>query len=140
MAPNLAFVALQLGDYRRAVMRATYALTAVPTPHKDRAKTFYRRGIAFAALYEFCLAAADFSDALELMPGDTTVKEQLKRLRKPLTEEFPQSTDPIERARGWVLEERREELERKEATCNKMNADANAADPLVFDLRQLGLL
>lgn len=47
MASNLALVENQLGDYHAAIRRATYALTTVGrTPDKDRAKAFYRRGIA----------------------------------------------------------------------------------------------
>lgn len=103
---NHARVASRLGKFACAVDSAGMALSYCGIPHAERARAHYQRGISYVALHNDIEAGKDFTYALDLLPMDESIKQQLDgvegRLGKKITEHlapilvvsFPESGTP----------------------------------------------
>jgi len=76
---NLAAAEIKLGDFQSAVMHAD---VAVRNSGGFSAKAFYRKGLALEGLQRLAEACEAYEAAVQLEPGDATMKQQLDRCRK----------------------------------------------------------
>lgn len=78
---NSALIGLKLKKFDDAARSATYVLEGGATD-ADRAKAFYRRAMASAALKQHEEAEQDLEEALKLAPDDAAIKTELASVKK----------------------------------------------------------
>jgi peptidyl-prolyl isomerase D len=79
---NLALVQLKASYFDDAIKSSSVALELDGLSDKDRAKAFYRRGMAYGASREEDMAVEDLKRALELSPGDAAISNELSFMRE----------------------------------------------------------
>ncbi|KAL8833389.1 MAG: hypothetical protein Q9170_004299 [Blastenia crenularia] len=84
---NSALLQNKLKSYEDAQKSATIALEQKYIAGPDRAKAFYRKGLASLGLKDDDQAVKDFEEALNLAPGDAAITKELSTTKKKLTEQ-----------------------------------------------------
>lgn len=79
---NLALVQLRASYFHDAIKSSGIALESDGVSDKDRAKAFYRRGMAYGASRDEDLAVEDLKRALDLTPGDAAISNELSFMRE----------------------------------------------------------
>jgi len=79
---NLALVHIKAEKYGDAIKTATRVLELSPITDADKAKAYYRRGMAYGKTREEELAVTDLKSALELNPGDKAIERELRETRE----------------------------------------------------------
>jgi len=82
---NGALAALKLNTpayARTAITLTDRALTIPGLSTADRAKGFYRRGLAYVATKDEDNAEADLTEAAALMPDDQAIKSELTKVKE----------------------------------------------------------
>ncbi|KAL9005481.1 MAG: hypothetical protein Q9188_001759 [Gyalolechia gomerana] len=84
---NSALLQNKLKSYEDAQKSATIALEQADVAGPDRAKAFYRKGLASLGLKDEDQAVKDFEEALNLAPGDAAITKELSAVKKKLAEQ-----------------------------------------------------
>ncbi|KAL8809599.1 MAG: hypothetical protein Q9200_003271 [Gallowayella weberi] len=84
---NSALLQNKLKAYEEAQKSATNALEQEDVAGADRAKAFYRKGVASQGLKDDEQAVKDFEEALKLAPGDTAIMKELSAVKKKFAEQ-----------------------------------------------------
>lgn len=84
---NSALLQNKLKFYDDALKSATMALEQEGISDADRAKAFYRKGMASEGLKDDEQAIKDFEEALKLAPGDAAITKELSGVKKKLAEQ-----------------------------------------------------
>ena len=84
---NSALLQNKLKSFEAAEKSASLALELGKIPNSDRAKAYYRRGLASLGLKDNEQAVNDFETALKLAPGDAAIAKELSAVKKKLTEQ-----------------------------------------------------
>ncbi|KAL8800213.1 MAG: hypothetical protein Q9182_005335 [Xanthomendoza sp. 2 TL-2023] len=84
---NSALLQNKLKAYEEAQKSATNALEQEGVAGADRAKAFYRKGVASQGLKDDEQAVKDFEEALKLAPGDAVIMRELSAVKKKLAEQ-----------------------------------------------------
>lgn len=84
---NSALLQNKLKNYEDALKSATLALEQQDIASADRAKAYYRKGMASQGLKDDEQAIKDFEEALKLAPGDATITKELSAVKKKLAEQ-----------------------------------------------------
>lgn len=81
---NSALLAVKAKRYQEAQRWATTAIdsTSKSASEKDKAKAYYRRGLARVGLKDLDEAEADFREAQQLAPDDKGIKAELERTER----------------------------------------------------------
>lgn len=79
---NIALVALQVGAVNEAYKAANNALEVPGISKQEQAKAYYRRGMASARSKNEEGAVGDFESALMIVPGDTSILNELHRVKQ----------------------------------------------------------
>lgn len=84
---NSALLQNKLKAYEEAMKSATNALEQKDVADTDRAKAYYRRGIANQGLKDDEQAIKDLEEALKFAPNDTAITKELTAVKKKLAEQ-----------------------------------------------------
>ncbi|KAL8693948.1 MAG: hypothetical protein Q9218_001306 [Villophora microphyllina] len=84
---NSALLQNKLMSFEEAQKSATNALEQKDIANADRAKAFYRRGLANQGLKDDDQAIKDFEEALKLAPGDAAISKELSATKKKIAEQ-----------------------------------------------------
>ena len=84
---NSALLQIKLKQFEDAQKSAGNALQLSRVPEADRAKAYYRRGLANEGLKDDEGATKDFEKALELAPGDAAITKELGIVKKKAAEQ-----------------------------------------------------
>lgn len=87
MHSNSALLQIKLKQFEEAQKSASNALELSRIPEADRAKAYYRRGLANEGLKDDEEATKDFEQALKLAPGDAAITRELGIVKKKATEQ-----------------------------------------------------
>ena len=79
---NSALLQIKLKQFEEAQKSASNALELSRIPGADRAKAYYRRGLANEGLKDDEGAMKDFEEALKLAPGDAAITKELGIVKK----------------------------------------------------------
>lgn len=79
---NLALVQVKAENYGDAIKTATRVLELSSLTDADKAKAYYRRGMAYGKTREEDLAVTDLKSASELNPGDKAIERELRETRE----------------------------------------------------------
>ena len=84
---NSALLQIKLKQFEEAQKSASNALELSRIPEADRAKAYYRRGLANQGLKDDEEAMKDFESALKLAPGDAAITRELGIVKKKAAEQ-----------------------------------------------------
>ena len=84
---NSALLQIKLKQFEEAQKSASNALELSRIPEADRAKAYYRRGLANEGLKDDEEAMKDFESALKLAPGDASITRELGIVKKKTAEQ-----------------------------------------------------
>lgn len=84
---NSALLQIKLKQFDDAQKSASNALDLSRIPEADRAKAYYRRGLANEGLKNDEEATKDFESALKLAPGDAAITKELGIVKKKAAEQ-----------------------------------------------------
>lgn len=84
---NSALLQNKLKSYEDAQKSANKALEQADIAGPDRAKAFYRKGLASLGLKDEDQAVKDFEEALNLAPGDAAITKELSAVKKKIAEQ-----------------------------------------------------
>lgn len=84
---NSALLQNKLKAFHDANNSASNALDVLDIPDTDRAKAYYRRGLAKEGLKEEDEAIKDYEEALKYAPGDPAIAKQLSAVKKKAAEQ-----------------------------------------------------
>ncbi len=84
---NSALLQIKLKQFEEAQKSASNALELSRIPEADRAKAYYRRGLANEGLKDDEMAMKDFESALKLAPGDAAITKELGIVKKKAAEQ-----------------------------------------------------
>ena len=84
---NSALLQIKLKQFEAAQKSASNALELSRIPEADRAKAYYRRGLANEGLKDDEEATKDFEQALQLAPGDAAITRELGIVKKKAAEQ-----------------------------------------------------
>ncbi|KAL8641019.1 MAG: hypothetical protein Q9228_002131 [Teloschistes exilis] len=84
---NSALLQKKLNAFEEAQQSATNALEQKDIADADRAKAFYRRGLARQGLKDDDEAIKDFEEALKLAPSDAAITKELSATKKKIAEQ-----------------------------------------------------
>ncbi|KAG6014650.1 peptidyl-prolyl cis-trans isomerase cpr6 [Claviceps pusilla] len=82
---NAALLSVKLEAWDEAIRHATSALAVAGSSDADRAKAFYRRGLAYSRAKDDESALADLEAAHKLAPNDGLVSNTLKTVKAQVT-------------------------------------------------------
>ncbi|KAL8965092.1 MAG: hypothetical protein Q9183_004036, partial [Haloplaca sp. 2 TL-2023] len=83
---NSALLQNKVKSYEEASKSAESALSQEGIAGSDRAKAFYRKGLASQGLKDDDQAVRDFEEALKLAPGDAAITKELSAVKKKIAE------------------------------------------------------
>ena len=83
---NSALLEIKLEAFNDAHKSATKAIELSGMPAADRAKAYYRRGLASEGLKDEDQAIKDYEEASKLAPGDPAITKQLTAVKKKAAE------------------------------------------------------
>jgi peptidyl-prolyl isomerase D len=86
LSNNAALMKIKLGEWEDAVKFATIAVEVPGVSDDQKAKAYYRRGLARAARKNEEEALADLEAALKLAPNDAGIKKELGDIKKKAAE------------------------------------------------------
>lgn len=84
---NSALLQVKLKAFDDAYKSASNALELSKIPAADRAKAYYRKGLASEGLKNEDQAIKDYEDASKLAPGDPAITKQLTAVKKKAAEQ-----------------------------------------------------
>lgn len=84
---NSALLQIKLKQFEEAQKSASNALDLSRIPEADRAKAYYRRGLANEGLKNDEEATKNFESALKLAPGDAAITKELGIVKKKAAEQ-----------------------------------------------------
>ena len=84
---NSALLQIKLKAFDDAYKSASNALELSKIPAADKAKAYYRRGLASEGLKNEDQAIKDYEDASKLAPGDSAITKQLTAVKKKAAEQ-----------------------------------------------------
>ena len=84
---NSALLQNKLQAFDDANKSASNALDVSEIPDSDRAKAYYRRGLAKEGLKDEDEALKDYEEALKYAPGDSAITKQLAAVKKKAAEQ-----------------------------------------------------
>ncbi|KAL9613203.1 MAG: hypothetical protein Q9167_002219 [Letrouitia subvulpina] len=85
---NSALLQNKLKSFEAAEKSASHAIELIGIPGPDRAKAYYRKGLANQRLKDDEQAIKDFEAALKLAPGDAAITKELSEVKKKLAEQL----------------------------------------------------
>lgn len=84
---NSALLQIKLKAYENAQKSASNALDLSRIADADRAKAYYRKGLASEGLKDEEQAMINFESALKLVPGDAVITKELGAVKKKAAEQ-----------------------------------------------------
>lgn len=85
---NSALLQNKLKSFEAAEKSSSHAIELIGIPGPDRAKAYYRKGLANQGLKDDEQATKDFEAALKLAPGDAAITKELSEVKKKLAEQL----------------------------------------------------
>jgi peptidylprolyl isomerase len=79
---NLALTSINLKDYKQSITYSTYLLETTPISSTEKAKGYYRRGVALFELKKYNDALIDLQKCFELNANDQIVKRKIEDTEK----------------------------------------------------------